>query len=180
MTATRAIIAEIDLIRRARDGDTSAFQALYHAEVGRIYAVCIRMTGNRTEAEILTQDTFVRAWQSLGQFRGDSSFSTWLFRIAVNVVRMAMRTDARRRARITADDAAEDAAAPVTRPRHDEAIDLEGAIAELSPQARAVLVLHEIEGYSHDEIADMLHIAPGTSKAHLHRARRLLRERLDP
>ena len=145
-----------------------------------MYAVCIRMTGDRTQAEILTQDAFVRAWQSLGQFRGDSTFSTWLFRIAVNVVRMAMRTDARRRARITNHEDPGDAASPVIRPRHDEAIDLNRAIAELSPQARAVLVLHEIEGYSHDEIADMLHIAPGTSKAHLHRARRLLRERLDP
>lgn len=174
-----AIIDDLDLVRRARDGDTTAFEELYRAEVGRIYAVCVRMTGDRDRAEVLTQDAFVQAWRSIAQFRGESAFSTWLFRIAVNVVRMAHRTDARRTGRVASEDALENASAPATWPRHDDAIDLEDAIAELSPQARSVLVLFDVEGYSHDEIAEMLDIAPGTSKAHLHRARKQLREMLD-
>ncbi len=179
MNVTSAIIDDLELSRRAQNGDTAAFEALYRAEVGRIFAVCIRMTGDRTRAEALTQDAFVQAWRSLGQFRGDSAFSTWLFRIAVNVVRMSQRSDARRKTRISSEDALEHVPPPAERPRHDEAIDLEDAIADLSPQARSVLVLYDIEGYSHAEIADMLEIAPGTSKAHLHRARKLLRKMLN-
>lgn len=177
--APSAIIDHLDLVRRAQDGDKTAFEALYRAEVGRVYAVCKRMSGDPTKAEILTQDAFVQAWKSLAQFRGDSAFSSWLFRIAVNIVRMSQRSDARRRSHIVADDALDEWPPPLERPRNDDAIDLEDAIAALSPQARSVLVLHEIEGFSHDEIAGMLEIAPGTSKAHLHRARKLLRERLD-
>lgn len=175
----QTIIDDLELVRRARNGDTSAFEALYRAEVGRIYAVCIRMTGDRGRAEVLTQDAFVQAWRSIAQFRGDSAFSTWLFRIAINVVRMSQRTKARRAARITSEEALEHVPPPVERPRHADAIDLEDAIADLSPQARTVLILFDVEGYSHNEIADMLEIAPGTSKAHLHRARKQLREMLD-
>ncbi len=176
-TLTSTTINDLDLVRRARNGDTSAFEALYRAEVGRVYAVCIRMTGDRDRAEVLTQDAFVKAWRSIHQFRGDSAFSTWLFRIAVNVVRMSQRADMRRKAHISSDDPLEHA--PPQRPRHDEAMDLEKAIACLSPQAKAVLVLYDVEGYSHGEIADLLEIAPGTSKAHLHRARKQLREMLN-
>lgn len=178
-TLTSSTIDDLDLVRRARDGDTSAFERLYRAEVGRIYAVCIRMTGDHEKAEVLTQDAFVQAWRSIKQFRGDSAFSTWLFRIAVNVVRMSQRADARRKARITSGASLQEVPHPLERPRHDEAMDLEVAIADLSPQARSVLVLYDVEGYSHDEIADMLEIAPGTSKAHLHRARKQLREMLN-
>lgn len=179
LTAPPAIIDELGLVRRAQNGDASAFEGLYRAEVGRVYAVCLRMTGDRTAAEVLTQDAFVQAWRAIDQFRGDSAFSTWLFRIAVNVVRMSQRAEARRNAHMSVEGDLEHVQTRAHRPRHDEAIDLEDAIAALSPQCRAVLVLHEIEGYRHDEIAEMLDIAAGTSKAHLHRARKLLREMLD-
>lgn len=180
MSSTAAILNyDFELVRRAREGDRSAFEALYRAEVGRVYAVCLRMCRDRAQAEVLTQDTFVRAWRSLDQFREESAFSTWLFRIAVNVVRMSHRSEGRRKARITSTDEPMSEYARAVRPRNDAAIDLEVAIAELSPRAREVLVLHDIEGYTHDEIAEMLDMAPGTSKAHLHRARMLLREMLD-
>ena len=169
----------LELVRRARDGDASAFECLYHEEVGRIYALCLRMTNDRARAGILTQDTFVRAWTRLDQFREDSTFSTWLYRIAVNVVLMAERTQKRRRARVTQRESGDllDAIAPA--PSQDASLDLEGALRQLPAQAKAVLILHEIEGYTHEEVGDMLGIAAGTSKAHLHRARNLLKQMLD-
>lgn len=166
-----------DLVRRAQDGDASAFEALYWAHAGRVYALCLRMTADATRATTLTQDTFVRAWKRLPSFRGESAFGSWLHRVAVNVVLGEMRARQRRTARLqpTADLERYDRPAPTG----ESGMDLERAIAALPPQARAVLVLHAIEGYRHDEIADLLGIAAGTSKAHLHRARRLLRDALD-
>lgn len=179
MAPSHVITEELELVRLAQDGDTSAFEALYRAEVGRVFAVCIRMTGDRARAEVLTQDVFVQAWRSIGTFRAESAFSTWLFRIAVNVVRMSQRSDARRAARVTPESALDHPPKPAVRPRHDDALDLETAIAALPPRARSVLVLHDVEGYTHNEIAELLGVAPGTSKAHLHRARHLLREMLN-
>jgi RNA polymerase sigma-70 factor, ECF subfamily len=165
-----------DLVACARAGDRAAFEGLYRAHVGRVYALCLRMTADRGRAEELTQDTFVQAWRRLATFRGESAFGTWLHRIAVHAMLGENRTADRRERRVI----------PLAEPPagRSEAfdglfeLDLERAIAALPPGARAVFVLHEIEGYAHDEIATMTGVAVGTSKAQLHRARRLLREGL--
>jgi RNA polymerase sigma-70 factor (ECF subfamily) len=168
-----------DLVRRAQAGDQAAFAGLYRAHVGRVYALCLRLEAEVTRAEELTQDVFVRAWERLATFRGESAFGTWLHRLAVNVVLGDRRAAWRRERRVlTTDDAAllDHASAA---PSAGAGLDLEQAIAALPPGARAVFVLHEIEGYRHDEIAAMTGIAEGTSKTQLFRARRLLREALD-
>lgn len=165
-------------VKLAADGDRHAFERLYRANINRVYAVCVRMCGDRSRAEELAQDAFVRAWERLPQFRGESAFSTWLHRLAVNVVLEAQRTERRNRARTESDDIL-DAAPPVMRGEHHlERMDLAVAIAALPPGARAVFALHDVEGYKHEEIAEMLDITSGGSKAQLHRARRLLREAL--
>ncbi len=167
-----------ELVRRASEGDARAFEQLYKENLGRVYALCLRMTRDPSRAEELTQEAFVRAWEKLNSFRGDSAFSTWLHRLTVNIVLTDCRTRARRNDRVTlADDAIlAEAPAPSQAPR--ERMDLERAIAALPEGARHVFVLYEIEGYRHEEIAAMMGIASGTTKAQLHRARRLLREAL--
>ena len=150
---------------------------LYRENVGRVHALCLRMARDRSEADELTQETFVRVWERLGSFRGDSAFSTWLHRVTVNVVIAGLRSRGRWRDRFAASEPEEfGAAVPAFSPGGD--LDLERAIARLSPQARLVFLLHDVEGYQHGEIADLTGLAVGTSKAHLHRARRLLREDL--
>jgi RNA polymerase sigma-70 factor (ECF subfamily) len=166
------------LIARARGGDTHAFERLYRTHVRRIYAVCLRMAADATRAEDFTQRTFVTAWQKLAFFRADSAFGTWLHRIAVNTVLAEVRAEQRRLQRVFA---TEDPAALETAPEAPPAgcaLDLEQAIAQLPPQARLVFVLHDVEGWQHDEIAAQLGIVAGTSKAQLHRARKLLQEAL--
>ena len=148
---------------------------LYRANVGRVHALCLRMARDRSEADELTQETFVRVWERLGSFRGDSAFSTWLHRVTVNVVIAGLRSRGRWRERFAPVEA-EDFGAAV--PAFSGDLDLERAIARLSPQARLVFLLHDVEGYQHGEIAELTGIAVGTSKAHLHRARGLLREDL--
>ena len=166
------------LVQRAQAGDEAAFEALYRSHVGRVYALCLRMAGDETEAKGLTQDAFVRAWEKLGDFRGAAAFGTWLHRLTVNVVLMDRRQAARRREDALPD---EGAATPATRTAPLELrMDLAAAVATLPPMARQVLVLHDLEGYEHREIGALLGIAEGTSKAHLFRARRLLREVLEP
>ena len=150
---------------------------LYRANVGRVHALCLRMARDRSEADELTQETFVRVWQRLGSFRGDSAFTTWLHRVTVNVVIAGLRSRGRWRDRFAAVEA-EDLGAAVPAFSAGGDLDLERAIARLSPQARLVFLLHDVEGYQHGEIADLTGLAVGTSKAHLHRARRLLREDL--
>jgi RNA polymerase sigma-70 factor (ECF subfamily) len=165
-----------ELVRRAQDGDRSAFERLYREHVGRVYALCLRLAGDPARAEEYTQDTFVLAWRKLGSFRGDAAFSSWLHRIAVNTVIQAGRSEGRRRSRIArSDDGATPEPAGATPGLR---IDLERAIAALPPGARSVFVLHDIQGYRHAEIAELTGLAVGTLKAQLHRARRLLRERL--
>ncbi|HEV2111022.1 MAG TPA: RNA polymerase sigma factor [Gammaproteobacteria bacterium] len=164
---------------RARDGDMAAFEQLYRRYVGRVHAVCLRLAGNRTLAEECTQDAFVRAWESLAKFRGDSSFGTWVHRIAVNTVLERHRTQMRQAAWISSkdEDILESVPAADSGPEH--AMDLEQCIAELPAAARMVFVLFDVEGHTHEEISDMTGLAVGTSKAHLHRARRMLRARLE-
>lgn len=165
-------------IGRAQAGDESAFERLYREHVGRVYALCLRMSADARRAEELTQDVFVRAWERLGSFRGDSAFSSWLYRLAVNVVLGERRSERRRTKRVLATDEAAQAI-PAPRANPGERMDLERAIAGLPPGARAIFVLYEIEGYRHEEIAELTGLASGTSKAQLHRARRLLKEALE-
>jgi RNA polymerase sigma-70 factor (ECF subfamily) len=170
---------EQSLVRRAQAGEILAFEDLYRQHVGRVHALCLRMSRSGTEAEELTQRTFVRAWEKLGSFRAESKLSTWLHRIAVNVVLEDRRSRERRESRIIPEDPSDlerSAAAP---PGGEEARDLENAIRSLPPAARLVFVLHDIEGYKHREIARLTGRATGTCKAQLHRARRLLREALE-
>ena len=150
---------------------------LYRANVGRVHALCLRMARDRAEADELTQETFVRVWERLGSFRGESAFTTWLHRVTVNVVIAGLRSRGRWRERFAA-AATEDFGAAVSAFSAGGDLDLERAIARLSPQARLVFLLHDVEGYQHGEIAELTGLAVGTSKAHLHRARRLLREDL--
>ena len=161
----------------AASGDRRAFERLYRAHVDRVYSLCARMTADRMQAEELTQDVFVRAWEKLALFRGESSFGTWLHRLAVNVVLNQLKSDGRQRKRVVDDDGAVDVlpARPLT---PGDRMDLEKAIAGLPPGARRVFVLHDVEGYRHEEIAEQLGITSGGSKAQLHRARLLLREAL--
>jgi len=166
-------------VRRAQQGESAAFEQLYRANVGRVYALCLRLCGDGARAEELTQDVFVRAWEKLGSFQGKSAFSTWLHRLAVNVVLGDRRSEGVRVHRVFATDEPEKYETPSTRVSDPgTAMDLERAIAQLPPGARNVFVLHDVEGYKHEEIAQMQGSAVGTCKAQLHRARRLLREAL--
>jgi RNA polymerase sigma-70 factor, ECF subfamily len=170
--------AEMRLVRAAQQGDLLAFERLYRDNERKVFGLCFRLSSDPALAEELTQDVFVRAWRKLSSFRGDSAFSSWLYPLTVNVARSEHRSRRRREARIVAtEDPARLERAPRT-PVPEAGFDLEKAIATLPPGARAVFVLHDVEGRTHEEIAGMLEIAPGTSKAQLFRARRLLREAL--
>lgn len=164
----------------AAAGDRRAFERLYRAHVDRVYSLCARMVADRAAAEELTQDVFVRVWEKLGSFRGESAFSTWLHRLTVNVVLNARKTDGRRKSRFddAGDDDGMDALAMPRLVAPGDRMDLESAIAKLPPGARRIFVLYDVEGYQHEEIAGMLGITAGGSKAQLHRARMLLREAL--
>jgi RNA polymerase sigma factor (sigma-70 family) len=167
------------LVARARDGDSRAFERLYRRHCDKVFGLCVRLCqGDRAKAEQATQDAFVRAWEKLDSFRGDAQFGTWLHRITVNVVlgehRLLQRWT-------TFEDAEE------LGPREELAVqavdaglsqDLERALARLPKGARTVLWLHDVEGYLHEEIATLTGIAVGTSKAQLHRARKLMKEHL--
>ncbi|MDB4917922.1 MAG: polymerase sigma factor, sigma-70 family [Gemmatimonadetes bacterium] len=177
--------SDASLSARARRGDVSAFEDLYKAHSPRVYALCLRLTADPVAARELTQDVFVKAWQALPDFRGDANVTTWLHRIAVNTMLMQRRTDRRRNARVSlVDDEDEGAASPVegtVAPRDvGTAIDLERAVAALPPGVRRAFVLHDVEGYSHDEIAAMTGLAAGTLRAQLHRARQLLIKAMSP
>jgi RNA polymerase sigma-70 factor, ECF subfamily len=168
-----------ELVTAAQGGDEVAFRSLYDLMVDRVYALCLRLAADPAFAEELTQDVFVRAWEKLGSFRGESAFSTWLHRLAVNVVLTERRTRGRREKRVFATGELEDLERPARPPGPGLRMDLEQAIAALPAGARTVFVLHDIEGYQHEEIATMSGLAVGTSKAQLFRARRLLRELLE-
>lgn len=171
-----------DLALRAQAGDLRSFEVLFGRHAGRTFALCLRMTGDRQRARELAHDAFVRAWERLGSYKGEAAFSTWLHRLTVNVILEAARSQRRREARVAlADDTDDDVqlAAELTPTDVGDRIDLERAIAKLPPNARQVFVLHDVEGFRHDEIADRMAIAPGTVRAHLHRARKLLMTWLD-
>jgi RNA polymerase sigma-70 factor (ECF subfamily) len=165
------------LIQRARKGDSTAFERLYREFSGRVYGLCLRMTRDPSAAEDCVQEAFINAWRALDRFEIRSSFSTWLHRIAVNVV-----LGKRRRPSFTAEAATESEDLEASEWSLDtpvEESEIEEAIAGLPDGARDVLVLSGIYGYSHGETAQMLGVAEGTCKAQLHRARKLLKERLN-
>ena len=165
------------LVRRAAGGDIAAFEQLYRDHVGRVHGAILRLVGmDRARAEELTQDAFVRAWQKLSSFRHESAFSTWLHRLGINTALMDLRG---RRDEDSMDNAALELAAGGDVPFcAAERGDLERAVSNLPPRARAVLVLHDVEGWKHEEISVELGMAVGSSKAQLHRARGLLRRAL--
>jgi len=169
---------ETDLISRARDGDQSAFRDLYDTNVDRVYRLTYRMAGNDDLARDFTQDTFRRAWEKIGQFRGDAAFSTWLHSIAVSVSLNGLRKIDRHRKR---ERDIEDAAHIGTTSRGLDAgmrNRLKEAIDELPDIYRTVFLMHDLEGFNHAEIAETLDVAEGTSKARLSRARAKLRDAL--
>jgi RNA polymerase sigma-70 factor (ECF subfamily) len=167
-----------DAVRRARQGDVTAFEIVYRAHATRIYALCRRMVGDDAVARDLVQDVFVRAWERLNTFREQSAFGTWLHRLGVNVVLEHIRSRKRDDARHT--EADDSLASPGSlSARLDTRMDIDTALARLPSGARTVFLLHDIEGYSHDEIAQMTGIAAGTTRAQLWRARRALMGLLD-
>lgn len=171
---------DLDVVRSAIAGNTGAFEILYRRYSRRVYAVVWRLSGgNVARAEDLVQEAFLRAWQALPSFRFQSAFSTWLHRLAVNTALMELRSRSGGQDMETDDAALEwQASADTAGQRTREQLDLERAVASLPDRARAVLVLYDIEGWKHEEIAAELGMAVGSSKAQLHRARNLLRTRL--
>ena len=171
-------MTDLELVERAKEGDQRAFRDLYDRNVDRIFRLAYRMAGEDEMARDFTQEAFLRAWQRLDQFRGDAAFSTWLHSIAVSVALNGLRKVDRHRKR---ERSLEDAAhvAPATRRLEPDAVErLQEAVDELPEIYRTVFLMHDLEGYSHGEIAAALDVAEGTSKARLFRARAKLRERL--
>jgi RNA polymerase sigma-70 factor, ECF subfamily len=170
----------VEDVALAAQGDTGAFERVYQAHLGRVYNLARRMAGPES-ADELTQDVFVRVWQKLATFRGESSFATWLHRLAVNVIIERFRTLGVARDRFLADgdEVLQRLPDPPAAGRYDTRMDLDTAMKRLPPGARTVFVLHDIEGYRHEEIGDMLGVSIGTSKSQLHRARMTLRAHLN-
>jgi RNA polymerase sigma-70 factor (ECF subfamily) len=168
---------EYDVIIQASQKDQSAFKKLFDKYSGKIYAFSLRLAMNTESAEEIVQETFIKAWNKLESFRFESKFSTWLFGIAYNEFLMHNRAKNRRDNKFAAADI-NDLVEIKSVFNFDTNIDIEKAISKLPEQAKAVFVLHEIEGYKHNEIAEMINIQEGTSKAHLNRARKILREEL--
>ena len=182
--ATKAA-ADAQLIARAQRGDEEAFTALFEAHKRRVYSLCLRMTGNTAEAEDLAQEAFLQLYRKTSTFRGESAFSTWLHRLAVNVVLMHLRKKGLQQISLDESDTSQDE--PVKRDYGSDdrrltgsvdRIGLQKAIADLPPGYRAVFVLHDVEGYEHNEIAEIMNCSVGNSKSQLHKARMKLRERL--
>ena len=161
----------------AASGDASAFERLYRTHVARVYGLVRRML-NDDDIDEIAQDIFVRAWQKLGTFRGEAAFGTWLHRLAVNVILARREALGTRRKRYLDSDAVLETI-PARRPGPEAAMDFEAAMERLPEGAREVFVLHDVEGYRHEEIAQMLGLATGTSKSQLHRARMALRQHLE-
>ncbi len=177
---------DADVLARAQAGDQFAFAQIYSLHKRRIYSLCLRMVGNKAEAEDLTQEAFLQLYRKIGTFRGDSAFTTWLYRMAINVVLMHLRKKGLPESSL--DEAMEPA--QEDRPRRNFSVPdlhlagsidrmaLESAIAALPAGYRLVFILHDIRGYEHNEIAEMLDCSIGNSKSQLHKARLQLREAL--
>jgi RNA polymerase sigma-70 factor (ECF subfamily) len=177
--------SEAQLIARAQRGEEGAFAALFEAHKRRVYSLCLRMTSNTAEAEDLTQEAFLQLFRKISTFRGESAFSTWLHRLAVNVVLMHLRKKGLQQISLDEVDTSQDE--PIKRDYGSddqrltgsvERIGLQKAIADLPPGYRTVFVLHDVEGYEHNEIAEIMNCSVGNSKSQLHKARMKLRDRL--
>ncbi|HZT70852.1 MAG TPA: sigma-70 family RNA polymerase sigma factor [Terriglobia bacterium] len=182
-SAASSVATETQLIARAQRGDEEAFAALFETHKRRVYSLCLRMIGNPTEAEDLTQEAFLQLFRKISTFRGESAFSTWLHRLAVNVVLMHLRKKGLNQ--ISLDETENSQGEPIKRDYGDEdrrlvgsidRIGLNRAIAELPPGYRTVFILHDVEGYEHNEIAEIMNCSIGNSKSQLHKARLKLRE----
>jgi RNA polymerase sigma-70 factor (ECF subfamily) len=172
--------AALERVRRAQTGDVDAFELLYREHSPRIYALCLRLkAGDTSDATELLQDVFIKAWRRLDTFRGDCAFGSWLHRLAVNTMLENARSDQRRTARVLPMEDTSRLAGAAKSSGVESRMDLESAIASLPKGAKLAFVLHDVEGYQHQEIAEQLSVSVGTVKAQLHRARRLLRERLE-
>lgn len=185
MTAneTKTTASDYELAQAASGGDMDAFEALYVRHHRRVYSLCLRMVANVTEAEDLTQEVFVHLFRKLGSFRGESAFTTWLHRLTVNHVLMHFRKRGVRLERTTEEgDVPEQVEVGSNRPESMPVIDriaLDKAIGQLPPGYRTVFVLHDVEGYEHEEVANLLGCSVGTSKSQLHKARMRLRQLLN-
>jgi RNA polymerase sigma-70 factor (ECF subfamily) len=183
----QADLSEMEAIRRTQCGDASAFEHLYRLHSPRIHALCFRMTSNPSEAEDLTQEAFLVVFRKIHTFRGASAFSTWLYRVAVNVVLMRLRSKNLRSASFSEgrtvpkerDNAASEVAVPdLALAGLVDRVCLERALARLTRTHRTIFILHDVQGFKHREIAEMMDCSVGTSKTQLHRARRQLRDLL--
>lgn len=189
MTAARKSqgdkLSEAEAIERAKQGDAGAFESLYHLHKRRVYSLCLRMTANTAAAEDLTQEAFLQLFRKIGTFRGESAFSTWLHRMAVNVVLMQLRKKGLPVVPLEENIETEEES-PRKEPGAEDArlagsidrLHLEQAIADLPPGYRAVFLLHDVQGYEHNEIAEMIGCSIGNSKSQLHKARMKLRDLL--
>jgi RNA polymerase sigma-70 factor (ECF subfamily) len=163
----------------AAEGDHRAFERLYRTYLSRIYSLCTRLSGSRTEGEGLTEEAFVEAWEKLPEFKGESAFATWLHRLATNIVLNGRKVDGRAFTTVEQEGSANEWWNDVAGTSHGvEGLDLPQAIERLPAGARRIFVLHDVEGYKHDEIAEIIGITAGRSKAQLRRARVLLKESL--
>jgi RNA polymerase sigma-70 factor, ECF subfamily len=178
-------LSEAEAIERAKLGDAGAFEALYNLHRRRVYSLCLRMTANTAAAEDLTQEAFLQLFRKIGTFRGESAFSTWLHRMAVNVVLMQLRNKGLNV--VPLEDTMEgEEDSPKKEPGADDVrlagsidrLQLEHAISELPPGYRMIFLLHDVQGYEHNEIANMAGCSIGNSKSQLHKARMKLRELL--
>jgi RNA polymerase sigma-70 factor (ECF subfamily) len=174
--------ADLELAHRCKNGDAAAFEELYRAHAGRLYNLVFRMAGSTTEAEDLLQEVFLHAHRKLGSFRGDSSLGTWLYRLAVNQCLDVLRGRQAKMTRTTDsfdDEGADEPVAAVPAiPTAISRLDLERSIARLPPGCRAAFILHDVEGFEHQEVAKMLGVSEGTSKSQVHKARMKLRAML--
>ena len=180
-------LTEAEAIRKAQQGDAGAFERIYRLHSRRVYALCLRMVGNTAEAEDLAQEAFLQLFRKIATFRGESAFSTWLHRLSVNVVLMRLR---KKTLAATSLDEQSESDEENNAPRKDigapdlrlsgsvDRVNLQRAVQQLSPGYRSVFVLHDVQGYEHNEIAALMKCSIGNSKSQLHKARMRLREML--
>lgn len=186
-TDTTGELPESDAIRLAQQGDAAAFERLYELHSRRVYSLCLRMVGNTAEAEDLTQEAFLQLFRKIATFRGESAFSTWLHRLSVNVVLMKLRrksaTETSLEELTEPDEEAgsrrrDFGAADLQLSGSIDRVNLQRAVEQLPPGYKAVFVLHDVQGFEHNEIAEIMHCSIGNSKSQLHKARMRLREML--
>jgi RNA polymerase sigma-70 factor, ECF subfamily len=184
---TPSAVAALDLIKHAQDGDADAFAAIFAMHKAKVYSLCLGMTSNTAEAEDLTQDAFMQVFRKLSTFRGDSAFSTWLYRVAFNTVLMHFRKRSLKELSLDEPVCTGREDKPIRREYGVQDLNLAGsvdrialvrAIRELPEGYRTVFLLHEVEGFEHQEIADLLGCSSGNSKSQLHKAKLRIRELL--